>query len=149
MHAENLKKHFYKDLARVQDELHLYKSEAAIWTVTDRISNSTGNLCLHLIGNLHANIGTGLAKTGYIRQRPLEFSEQNISRKALLQQLDAVQLVVANGWDSLSESQLSEPFPLDSWPKTHSTEYVLLLLLAHLNYHLGQINYHRRLLASA
>lgn len=103
-------------------------------------------MCLHLVGNLNAYIGLGLAKTGYVRKRDLEFSSKDISKVELIHKIDETIKVVLAGLDNLTESQMKENFPLVVWDKPTEMEYTLVHLISHLNYHLGQINYHRRLI---
>lgn len=146
MLIETLQTIFARDLKRLQTEIELYKDETIIWKADKSIANSAGNLCLHLIGNLNAYIGSGLAKTDYVRQRDLEFSLKDIQRADLLQQIEATMQVVEAGLKNVSAAQLQEDFPVQIWDKPTGMEYTLVHLTSHLNYHLGQINYHRRLL---
>jgi len=137
---------FDRDLQKLQSELEMYRDEQAIWHIEQSIANSAGNLCLHLIGNLNAFIGVGLAKTSYVRNRDLEFSLKDIPRASLLQQLEATRKVVEVGLSSISDKDLEGEFPILVWKEKASMEYTLIHLVTHLNYHLGQVNYHRRLL---
>ncbi len=137
---------FQRDIARVQQEIELYKTEAAIWQKTPGISNPAGNLCLHLAGNLHTYIGAALAGSGYVRQRALEFSLTDVPRAELLEQLESVKPLVEKGLLSLTADDMKKDFPVLISDKPTPTDGTLLHLLAHLSYHLGQINYHRRLL---
>jgi uncharacterized damage-inducible protein DinB len=146
MIIETLKTLFRRDLENLQKEIELYSDEPVIWQIANGISNSAGNLCLHLVGNLNAYIGVGLAKTNYIRQRDIEFSLKNISRQELRQKIQATMQVVETGLNALEQDQMEKDFPVIIWDKPTSMEYTLVHLLTHLNYHLGQVNYHRRLL---
>jgi uncharacterized damage-inducible protein DinB len=141
-----LKALFNRDLDKLKAEIELYKNEDRIWHFENSIANSAGNLCLHLVGNLNTYIGDGLGKSGYVRQRDLEFSLKNIPKQELVQKIDATKIVVKAGLDATSEAQLTDDFPIMIWDKPMGMEYTLMHLLTHLNYHLGQINYHRRLL---
>lgn len=143
---ETLKKLFARDLAKLRNEIELYKNEHTIWHIEKGISNSAGNLCLHLVGNLNAYIGVGLAKTSYVRQRHLEFELKNIPKAELLKKIDDTIKVVEDGLNNITESQLQENFPVVIWEQPTEMGYTLIHLTTHLNYHLGQINYHRRLL---
>lgn len=143
---ETLKTLFKRDLEKLKTEIELYTDEHVIWQTGRGISNSAGNLCLHLVGNLNAYVGVGLAKTNYIRERDLEFSLKNIPRQALIQKIQATMQVVEAGLNTLDRQQMEKDFPLIIWDKPTGMEYTLLHLLTHLNYHLGQVNYHRRLL---
>lgn len=143
---EALKILFARDLKRLQTEIESYKDETVIWKVDKSIANSAGNLCLHLIGNLNAYIGAGLAKTDYVRQRHLEFSLKDIPRTELIQRIEATMQVVETGLNNVSAEQLQQVYPIQIWDKPTGMEYTLIHLAMHLDYHLGQINYHRRLL---
>jgi hypothetical protein len=146
MIIDTLKTLFKRDLEKLKTEIELYKNEKNIWLIDKSISNSAGNLCLHIIGNLDAYIGVGLAKTSYIRQRDLEFSLKNIPRTRILSQITNTIKIIENGLDNLTLSQITDDFPIVIWDKPTEMEYTLIHLLTHLNHHLGQINYHRRLL---
>ncbi|MBS1729740.1 MAG: DUF1572 family protein [Bacteroidetes bacterium] len=146
MITNTLKELFKKNLEQLKNEIELYHHEANLWRVDGQIKNSAGNLCLHLMGNLKAYIGVGLAKTNYIRQRDLEFSLKNIPGKDLCTQIDETIQIIEDGLNNLTSDQLQETFPIKIWEKPTSIENTLVLLATHLNYHLGQINYHRRII---
>ena len=74
MLTETLIKLFKRDLGKLKEEVDSYQNEANLWIVTNDVSNSAGNLCLHLVGNLNHFIGAVLGDSGYVRQRDLEFS---------------------------------------------------------------------------
>lgn len=137
---------FNRDLKKLKEEIALYQDGKNIWLIENGISNSAGNLCLHLIGNLNAYTGVGLAKTNYVRQRDLEFSLKDIPREELLKKIDDTIIVVEAGLNQLQEDELNNDFPFVIWEQPTSVSYTLIRLLSHLNYHLGQINYHRRLM---
>ncbi len=81
MIIDSLSNIFVRDLNRLRNEIEQYKTEPNLWIVDSGISNSAGNLCLHLIGNLNTYIGAELGKSGYVRNRELEFSDKDISQK--------------------------------------------------------------------
>lgn len=137
---------YERDLLKLKEEINLYKNETDLWLVKNEISNSAGNLCLHLIGNLNHFIGATLGNTGYVRTRELEFSSKNIPREKLNAELDKVTEIVKNTLSKLSSADYEKDFPLLKHDKVVSIEHMLLHLLTHLSYHLGQINYHRRLI---
>lgn len=148
MLVETLKSLFTRDLLKLSSEIKLYQKEEDIWKVEKEIANSAGNLCLHLIGNLNTYIGKEIGKTDYVRNRKLEFSLKNIPKKELLSKIDETILVVNTSLDRLDEDTLASEFPILVFDKKTSTEYMLVHLTTHLTYHLGQINYHRRLIES-
>lgn len=138
---------FERDLNKLIEELSLYKSEEDIWKIKEGISNSAGNLTLHLVGNLKHFIGATLGKTGYVRERDKEFSEKNIPRHLLINDVKDTIAIIKNTLSKLNTDSLEQDFPITLNNMVSSTASVLVYLLAHLNYHLGQVNYHRRLVA--
>ncbi|MBD2699945.1 DinB family protein [Spirosoma sp. BT702] len=146
MLVDVLKTLFQRDLEKLKVEINLYKDEPKIWYVEKSIANSGGNLCLHLVGNLNTYIGAELGKTGYVRNRELEFSLKNVPRTELLAKIDETMIAVEKGLNNISDEQLEAEYPMLVFDKPTSTEYLLVHLTTHLTYHLGQINYHRRLL---
>lgn len=137
---------FDRDLNKLKLEIESYRSESAIWKVEKAISNSAGNLCLHLIGNLNTYIGAELGRSGYVRHRELEFSRKDVPRTELVNSIEATRLVVAQALAQVNDEQLSAEYPVSVFETKTTTGYFLVHLATHLAYHLGQINYHRRLL---
>ncbi|MEZ0539288.1 DinB family protein [Fibrella arboris] len=145
MLLETLSALFTRDLNRVKTELSHYHDESTIWAVPPGITNSAGNLCLHLIGNLNTYIGGELGQSGYVRYRELEFSLRDVPRAVMLAQLDDTIGMVSQTLLALEETRLNEEYPMLVFEQKTSTGYLLVHLATHLGYHLGQINYHRRL----
>ena len=137
---------FERDLQKLKTEIDLYKAEENIWLVKEGIGNSAGNLCLHLIGNLSHFIGAILGNTGYVRHREDEFSLKNIPRQDLLTNIENCRLIVKTTLAKLTTDDLVKEFPQQVFAKSINAEMMLTHLSTHLTYHLGQINYHRRLL---
>jgi hypothetical protein len=138
---------FYeRDVNKLAEEINLFKNENNIWRLKDGISNPAGNLVLHLTGNLNYFIGTILAKNGYVRERDKEFSEKNIPRSQLIVEVQQIIPLIQNTLPNLSKEQLQSEFPVPLGGKNYVTEDMLVLLLAHFNFHLGQVNYLRRIL---
>lgn len=148
MLIESLKTLFNRDLIKLKTEIESYQNESDIWKIQKGIANSAGNLCLHLVGNLNTYIGAEFGKTGYIRNRALEFSLKDIPRAELLSKIEETIVVVDNALNTISEEELKKEYPLLVFENKTSTEFMLIHLTTHLAYHLGQINYHRRLLES-
>lgn len=136
-----------QDIKKLKDELLLFNSDADLWKTHAGIANTSGTLCMHLIGNLNHFIGAVLGGTGYVRQRDKEFSIRNISREEIIQELNKVEKMIAHTMNELKETDLEMDFAIDFGGKK-STVHVLMILMEHFNYHLGQINYHRRLVAA-
>jgi hypothetical protein len=141
-----LKRFIIRDLEKLKTEIGAYKSETNIWIVADGISNSAGNLCLHLVGNLNHFIGSVLGNTGYVRQRDLEFSLKGVPRTELIEKIEETIKVVGTVMDAVTDEQMASVYPVAVFAKDDTTDYFLTHLATHLGYHLGQVNYHRRLL---
>lgn len=146
MLTQVLKTLYNRDLDRLRKEIGLYANESKIWHIEKGIANSAGNLCLHLIGNLNTYIGKELGGNGYVRNRELEFSQKNVPRNELIKIIDDTKRMVESTLNSLSNQQLMEEFPVLVYETKMPTGAFLTYLTTHLSYHLGQINYHRRLL---
>jgi len=96
MLLKTLKYLFKRDLEKLKAEIIAYQKEENIWIVDKNITNSAGNLCLHLVGNLNTFVGVHLGDTDYIRQRDLEFSLKNVPRVTLVQQVEDTMTMIEN-----------------------------------------------------
>jgi hypothetical protein len=146
MLAETLTTLFTRDLHKLMTEIESYQNEANIWRIEKSISNAAGNLCLHLIGNLNTYIGAVLGNTGYIRNRDAEFSLKDVPRMELMEKIEATIDLVTKVIPTISAEQFNSEYPLLVLKEKTSTQFFLVHLTTHLAYHLGQINYHRRLM---
>jgi uncharacterized damage-inducible protein DinB len=140
---------YERDLDKLKDEIGQYEDEADLWKASEGITNPAGNLCLHLTGNLNHFFGAVLANNGYVRDRDSEFANKNISKSDMLADIDVARNVVLSTLAELTEEDLDKPYPIEVFGKPMTTGYFLTHLTTHLNWHLGQINYHRRLMAGA
>ena len=148
MITEILSQLYQRDLDKLKIEIGQYASDEQLWSVSDGITNSGGNLALHLVGNLKHFIGAVLGKSGYVRDRDAEFASKNISKDDLLIAIDETSEAVTSTLAKLTPEDLTSVYPIDVFGHPMTTEAFLVHLITHLNYHLGQINYHRRLTAS-
>jgi uncharacterized damage-inducible protein DinB len=148
MITETLHKLYERDLAKLKEEIGLYADEADLWKTDGEITNSAGNLTLHLIGNLRHFFGAVLGDTGYVRDRDKEFSDGGVSRAELIAGIDQAAADVKLTLEKLTADDLADIYPIEVFGHPMTTEYFVIHLVTHLNYHLGQINYHRRLLGS-
>jgi len=146
MLISSLKTLFRRDLERLKTEIELYKNEDKIWVADKNITNPAGNLCLHLVGNLNTYIGATLGQSGYIRNRELEFSLKDIPRAELITKIEQTIDVIEQTLNVLPPEQLDAEYPLIVLQNKTTTGFFLMHLATHLAYHLGQVNYHRRLL---
>lgn len=140
----SLLKLYDRDLQKLISEIEAYKNESDIWLVQGEISNSAGNLCLHLIGNLNHFIGHQLGGTNYVRNRPSEFSDKNVPRGILIEKIEATKMMLNEVLPTISAEVLAQNHTTEFQNGINTNEFFLIHLLAHLGYHLGQVNYHRR-----
>ena len=138
---------FLRDLNKVKEEITLYKNESDLWVLKGEIQNSAGTLALHLIGNIKHFIGAHIGHTGYVRDRDREFSDRNIPREKLISELKEAISIVEKVLPTIKDEDFSKEFPVEMYGAKRNTGYIILSLSTHLCYHLGQINYHRRLVA--
>lgn len=136
-----------RDLNKLEEEINLYPTEESIWLLAGEIKNSGGNLCLHLCGNLQHFIGAILGKTGYTRNRENEFSAKHIPKTELLAEINRTKEAVKSTLQQIDPATLLHEYPVTVFKYTMTTMHFLIHLTAHLEYHLGQLNYHRRLLS--
>jgi hypothetical protein len=145
MLKETIKEILIRDLNKLKTEIESYTDESKLWIVLEGTNNSAGNLCLHIVGNLKYYIGTVLGKTGYIRDRESEFNKKNVPITELLKLVDDTVDIVIKTFPLLDENIFSAIYPVEISNQKMRTDFFVIHLAAHLNYHLGQINYHRRL----
>ena len=140
---------YERDLAKVRAEIEAYADDADIWKTAGDITNPAGNLCLHISGNLRHFFGGVLGGDGYVRDRDAEFASKNVSRADLLAGVDAALASVRSTLEKLRDDDLAEAYPVEVFGEPITTGFFVTHLATHLNWHLGQINYHRRLLAAS
>jgi uncharacterized damage-inducible protein DinB len=145
MFIEALSPLFARDLERLKTEIQAFPDGHSLWRVNGTITNSAGNLCLHLCGNLQHFIGAILGNTGYVRERDAEFSKRDVPAAELIAEIERTMAVLSPVLKSLSDQDMAKPFPVKVFAEEMSTAQFLLHLQGHLNYHLGQINYMRRM----
>jgi hypothetical protein len=138
---------YRRDLDKLKAEIAAYADDADIWKKAPGIANPAGNLCLHLSGNLDHFFGAVLGNTGYVRHRDAEFSTTGVNKADLLAGVDRTLETVVSTLKNLSDDDLEKIYPLEVFDRPMTTGFFLTHLATHLNWHLGQINYHRRLLS--
>lgn len=138
---------YTRDLDKLKAEVEAYGNEGDLWRVEGAIANSAGNLCLHLAGNLRHFFGAVIGGTDYVRDRDAEFSSKFVPRATLLAEVDAAAAVVKAVLAKITDEDLQKTYPIEVFGHPMTTEFFLVHLATHLNYHLGQIDYHRRLLS--
>ncbi|WP_343633757.1 DUF1572 family protein [Fluviicola sp.] len=135
---------FTKDLDSLAKEIALCEEET-LWKVLQGVTNSIGNLTQHLIGNLNHFIGAILGETGYVRNRDAEFSERYLTKAEMITQLNATAQMLEKVLDALTEEDFKKKYPLEPYHYPMTTRHMILKLASHLGYHLGQVNYLRRI----
>jgi uncharacterized damage-inducible protein DinB len=144
--TESLVRILDRDLNKLEEEIKLFPAEESLWKISGSVKNSAGNLCLHLCGNLQHFIGAVLGGTPYQRNRDHEFAARSIPRSELIAEIQNTKIAVRTTLESLDVAALDREYPLEVLGYPMTTTYFLIHLAAHLGYHLGQVNYLRRLL---
>lgn len=142
----SFKKLYLDFLNALTEEISLYKNEEDIWKLSGNISNTPGNLCLHLCGNLKHFYGAIIGNTGYIREREMEFSMKNVSKADLIKEIEETKNMMEKIFDGLKAEDINKIYPEDKFGENVTYGFIFSRLISHLAYHIGQINYHRRIL---
>jgi uncharacterized damage-inducible protein DinB len=133
-----------RELRAVRRELEAYPDDAAVWRAAPGIPNTGGTLALHVAGNIQHFIGAILGRDGYRRDRDAEFARRDVPRAQLVAGIDAAIAAVERTLPRISADQLAAPYPEPIAKRTVSAHVFLVHLVTHLAYHLGQLDYHRR-----
>ncbi|HEU4995104.1 MAG TPA: DinB family protein [Gemmatimonadaceae bacterium] len=133
-----------RELRAVKREVEAYPDDASLWRPIPGVPNTGGTLALHVAGNLQHFFGAILARDGYQRNRDAEFARRDVPRRELLAGLDAAITSVERTLSGLSDADLAAPYPEPIAKRTVATSTFLTHLAAHLAYHLGQMDVHRR-----
>jgi uncharacterized damage-inducible protein DinB len=144
MLANELAALYSRDLTRLVQELRAFPDTASLWKTVPGVSNAAGTLALHLEGGLRHFIGLRLGRIEYTRNRPLEFSARDVDRRDLIARLEAVQASIPSVIEALTDAELDAIDPQNGTDKPLTTRQWLIHLYGHLSYHLGQIDYLRR-----
>ena len=137
-----------RELRALRREVERYPDDETPWRALPGISNVGGTLVLHLAGNLQHHVGARLGDSGYRRDRAAEFARRGVPRAELVAEIDRARDVVERVLPALSDDRLAAPYPEAVAGRTMCTRDLLMHLLSHLAYHLGQVDYHRRIAAT-
>ena len=143
--SDSLAAVYARELATLRMEVEAYPTDADLWRVVSGIANPGGNLALHCAGNLQHFIGAILGGSGYERNRDAEFGDRSVPRATILESIDTASQVVPKTIAGLGAKQLDAEYPEPVAGVRLTTGDFLIHLAAHLNYHLGQLDYHRRI----
>jgi hypothetical protein len=137
---------FDRDITRLKQEIEGFYHEDNLWLTVGSTKNSAGNLCLHLVGNLKTYIGKNIGNHPYVRNRDAEFSSKGVPRQTLVQQVEETKSIVIATLQGLDAAKLEALHVEEALGYKMTNRFFLIQLSAHLSYHLGQINYLRRVL---
>jgi hypothetical protein len=135
-----------RDLNKLRQEMEAFVHEENLWKITGHVKNPSGNLCLHLVGNLNTYIGKNMGHTSYVRNRDAEFSLRDVPRSELINKVQQTNDMITQVFSTLRDHDLNEKYPENVLGYDMTTGFFLIHLSGHLSYHLGQINYLRRIL---
>ncbi len=147
--VDQLRAILLRDLRALRREIEAYPDDESVWTVPDGISNSGGTLVLHLVGNLRSFVGRVIGGDGYERDRPREFGARGLPRTELLRDIDVTVAAVDRAMPMLTAEALAAEYPMAIGAVTVNTQDFLVHLAVHLGYHLGQVDYHRRIVTGS
>ena len=134
-----------RELEGLQREIAMYPDDASLWRTEEGVANSSGNLALHVAGNLQHFIGYVLGGRPFQRDREAEFGRRSGSRDDVIEQVRRAIEAVVDVLPTLTDEQLDQPF--ESHPEVRvSTRRFLLHLCTHTAFHVGQVGYLRRIL---
>jgi hypothetical protein len=133
----------YQNFARQVCDLSDRLSDEQFWTKPYPYGNSIGHLTLHLIGNLNYYIGTRIARTGYVRERDREFTEQAPpSKEEALRRLDEAVNLVVSTLGAETAGSWSEAYDAEGAGDTVRDRFSIYLRCAsHFHHHVGQMIY--------
>ena len=135
-----------RDIGRLRKEIEAFAGDdARLWATLPGVTNSAGNLALHLEGNLREFVGRQLGGIAYVRTRPLEFSTKDLPAADLIARIAAIETAIPPVVAGLTEENLAATYPENVMGEPMSTRQFLIHVHGHLTYHLGQINYLRRM----
>ena len=138
-----------RELSSLRQEVEAYPSDADLWKVVPGIANSGGTLALHLAGNLQHFIGRMLGGSSYVRDRDAEFSTRGLSRAEVAQRVDDAAKALEATFRKLTPADLAAEFPEPVAKMRLNTGDFLVHLASHLGDHLGQVDYHRRIVTGS
>jgi hypothetical protein len=139
------KNEFVINLNRLKENLLEYKNESDLWSMPGDTKNPPANLALHICGNLKYNIGAAIGGNGYVRDRDREFTIKNQNRDEIIAEIDSTIAMIEPVLDNLKTEDLNKPFPGKGHEEGQTIGSILVKIAIHFGYHLGQINYHRRI----
>jgi hypothetical protein len=133
-----------RELEGMKRELLAYPDQTDIWRSMPGLPNAAGTIALHVAGNLQHFVGAQLGESGFVRDREAEFSRRDVPAAGIVAELDEAIGALNEAFSSLEEDAMDRPYPQEIVGVRPTAGEFLVHLVAHLGYHLGQIDYHRR-----
>jgi len=146
--ARDLAFRFSRDLTRLGQQIEAFPDDERLWETLPGVLNPAGNLALHIEGNLREFVGRQLGKLPYKRNRELEFSLRGMSRNEIVRRIAELRQSIPAVIQELSAEQMEMEYPEVVLEVATTTRQLLIHLYGHLNWHLGQIDYLRRILVA-
>jgi hypothetical protein len=137
---------FRRDLTKLSQQIESFPSDEALWRTLPGVTNAAGNLALHLEGNLREFVRRQLGSLPYNRNREVEFSLRGVSKSELVTRIAELRQSIPCVIEELSSEQMEMEYPEVVLEVATSTQEFLIHLYGHLGWHLGQIDYLRRIL---
>lgn len=134
-----------RDLRTLRREVEAYPNERDLWQEVPGVANVAGTLVLHLAGNIQHYLGARLGATGYIRDRAAEFARRGVPRAELVGEIEAARAAVRAALSGATSLDPDADYPENVGGVKVATGEYLMHLTTHFAYHLGQIDYHRRI----
>ncbi|HUG39484.1 MAG TPA: DinB family protein [Longimicrobiales bacterium] len=147
MVAARIRNVLVRELGAVAREVAAYPSDELLWREVPGLPNPGGTLALHLAGNLEHYVGAVLGGTGYVRDRDAEFATRGLTRAEVRARVEAAAAAVDRSLTSATGAQVEGEYPEMVAGQRVRTADFLVHLVSHLGYHLGQLDYHRRMVA--
>jgi hypothetical protein len=136
---------YIRDLKALRREIEAYPTEQDIWRLPPGVANSGGTLALHLAGSLRYLIGTVLGGSAYVRDRNAEFTKRDVPRAELLAGIDAAIADLERARPKVTDQVLAAEYPVTLAGCRVVAGEMLTHFVAHCGYHVGQVDYHRRI----
>jgi hypothetical protein len=133
-----------RELGAIERELNAYETEDQVWALPAGLPNSAGTLALHAAGNLQHFIGTVLGGSSYVRDRDAEFARRGVPRSELIAELHRAADAVRGTLPSLDPARFAEVYPQPVANRRVNTGEFMTHLATHLAHHVGQLDFHRR-----
>jgi uncharacterized damage-inducible protein DinB len=105
---------------------------------------SVGNLVMHLSGNVGQWINATLGGDADKRQRPREFDTLTMERRALLDRLDSTLVRALDVIAGLTQADLERTWNVQVYQESGLS--IVVHVVEHFSYHVGQITLHTKLL---